>query len=552
LIASVIGLSIGAVLINRERSKAESNFRRGRSAVDEYFTTISESKLLDVPGLQPLRKELLESAQRYYQDFLRDRGEDRSVRAEAAAALFRVAQVTGLIARAEDAVRIYRQAIALYRDLVLAQPQNMNYRNALAFCRSSLGLLLDGLERDDEGMVELRGALDLRDSLARDHPTNAQFQADVARSHRHVGDIHRQVGEYGLAEEHWQKARMIQESVLRNPPEKDTTPHHLTRRRDAVTVVREDLADILLDLSGLFRERGRWDESLATGRQGRELLEAMVGERPDDVELRVQLAGGYTNLALTTLNASRPAESVELSTRAIAVLENVVAANPSVSNYQGRLADAHLTAGFALERLGRYTEAATNYHRTTELAEILLAAEPSAVYSKSLVAQGLLYESRVLIQEGKLEAGLPLLRRAQFLQEAIVRDYPKVVFYSFNLAFVCRALGRAEERVGSQVLSLAAFDRARQLDESQASQLFIARYNQACDLALMARVAPMGRRESLVDQALSTFKRAIVQGYRSYVELRDDEDLSAVRGHQDFQLLLLDLTFPADPFVPGN
>ena len=30
--------------------------------MNDYFTQVSENKLLDVPGLQPLRKDLLESA----------------------------------------------------------------------------------------------------------------------------------------------------------------------------------------------------------------------------------------------------------------------------------------------------------------------------------------------------------------------------------------------------------------------------------------------------------------------------------------------------------
>ena len=44
LVSAVAALSVGAVLINRERSKAEANFRQARAAVDEYFTTVSESK----------------------------------------------------------------------------------------------------------------------------------------------------------------------------------------------------------------------------------------------------------------------------------------------------------------------------------------------------------------------------------------------------------------------------------------------------------------------------------------------------------------------------
>jgi hypothetical protein len=69
-----------------QRLHAEANFKKAREAVDEYFTKVSESKLLNVPGLQPLRKDLLESAGKYYEQFLRDRGTDRTVRVDAAQA----------------------------------------------------------------------------------------------------------------------------------------------------------------------------------------------------------------------------------------------------------------------------------------------------------------------------------------------------------------------------------------------------------------------------------------------------------------------------------
>ena len=51
------------------RKEAMANFRKARQAVDEYFTLISQSNLLDVPGLQPLRKQLLEAARKYYEAF---------------------------------------------------------------------------------------------------------------------------------------------------------------------------------------------------------------------------------------------------------------------------------------------------------------------------------------------------------------------------------------------------------------------------------------------------------------------------------------------------
>jgi serine/threonine protein kinase/tetratricopeptide (TPR) repeat protein len=76
-----------------EREVARANFQQAQRAVDDYFTTVSESKLLDVSNLAPLRKELLESAVRYYQGFVAEHGDDPALKAELAAAHIRMAQV---------------------------------------------------------------------------------------------------------------------------------------------------------------------------------------------------------------------------------------------------------------------------------------------------------------------------------------------------------------------------------------------------------------------------------------------------------------------------
>jgi tetratricopeptide (TPR) repeat protein len=244
LLSTVVGSAVWAVFMDRERARAEANFRQARAAVDEYFITVSESRLLNVPGMQPLHKELLELARKYYQSFLQDHSADPNVRAEAAASLFRVAYVTALVAMADDAELLYHQAIEQYDVLVRDHLDNATYRSELAYRHGSLGLLLDGLERDDEEMGEFRKAIELQSKLADQNAENAQFQLDLARSYRHVGDLHRQVGEFGRAEEHWKKARSIQEAILRNPPPKGLGPHHLTRRGDAEAVEREGLIDI--------------------------------------------------------------------------------------------------------------------------------------------------------------------------------------------------------------------------------------------------------------------------------------------------------------------
>ena len=65
----LVGLSGGLTIMfflyrdaDRERSRAESNFRAAKTAVDGFLTRVSQERLLDVPGLQPLRQELVEVA----------------------------------------------------------------------------------------------------------------------------------------------------------------------------------------------------------------------------------------------------------------------------------------------------------------------------------------------------------------------------------------------------------------------------------------------------------------------------------------------------------
>ena len=102
VVVAVVGLSVAAVLLSeanrRERgarAEAEHNFKLARQAVDHYYTEVSEEDLLNQPGMDQLRKRLLESAREYYERFVTDHAADPSLRAEFGKALFRLALITG-------------------------------------------------------------------------------------------------------------------------------------------------------------------------------------------------------------------------------------------------------------------------------------------------------------------------------------------------------------------------------------------------------------------------------------------------------------------------
>ena len=102
----------------RAQQRAEDNFHRARRAVDDYMTTISESRLLDESGLQPLRNELLEQALRYYQEFLNEHADDPQIKAEVASAYLRLSQLQSTIGNTDESMVSLKHALDLVEQVM--------------------------------------------------------------------------------------------------------------------------------------------------------------------------------------------------------------------------------------------------------------------------------------------------------------------------------------------------------------------------------------------------------------------------------------------------
>ena len=80
--------------------------------------------------------------------------------------------------------------------------------------------------------------------------------------------------------------------------------------------------------------------------------------------------------------------------------------------------------------------------------------------------------------------------------------------------------------------------------------------NLACYLAVASSVADPAegaaaadRQKRDADRAVATIRRAVEMGYAHSNALKTDPDFKSLQSRPDFQALLLDLAFPADPFA---
>ena len=90
---------------NLERDRAERSFRQARDVVD-FFTRIGAQEMADKPESMDIRREMLEAALVYYQNFLNERQGDPSIGTELTAARSKVSSLLTELAATDEYFRM--------------------------------------------------------------------------------------------------------------------------------------------------------------------------------------------------------------------------------------------------------------------------------------------------------------------------------------------------------------------------------------------------------------------------------------------------------------
>ena len=77
-------------------------------------------RLLEIPGAESLRRDVLVDALKYYREFLAHAGDDAQLRQEIAVAHFKSAAIAAKLGLSADAIDEYQTAEKLLKDLASA------------------------------------------------------------------------------------------------------------------------------------------------------------------------------------------------------------------------------------------------------------------------------------------------------------------------------------------------------------------------------------------------------------------------------------------------
>ncbi len=389
------------------RQQADARFREAQGAVNEFFIDISESKelLKKQPGTRALRKRLLEKARDYYEGFLRDRGDDPAVRAEAAAAYYRLAEITNsLDPGSPKAVEQYERGVAVLEPILRDRPGDPDALLLRAKLHTGLGRALSRADRFDDGLVYLEQArLDL-ESLVHDHPADADCAAALARTYGGIAYVQ------GLA--------------------------------------------------------NRVKEALAANARAADIGERLVRDHPDVPDYAERLATTYLNMGADHKGAGDYEAALRSVSRALPVAERLVAKYPGVDQYLQLLVYCLNNAGHYQTVLGRRDDALATFARGLDSAERLDRENPGVPDYANILAYMYFNRGSLLLRQGEPDAARKSLARAREVGERVTRENPASHLYANQeagvdccLGWACHALGNDDEAAAAFARALAAWER---------------------------------------------------------------------------------------------
>ncbi|HKB06620.1 MAG TPA: serine/threonine-protein kinase, partial [Gemmataceae bacterium] len=340
VLVAVVCLGVATVLLTaanrRERAarqEAQENYKLARRAVDRYHTEVSEEVLLNEPGMEGLRRRLLEAAREFYDQFARTRTDDPEVKAELGRAVSRLAQITADVESPAKGIELLRQALGVFDERLAGRPDDVDLVADKAACLRHLGRLLRDADQLVAAADSYRGALALWGQLQQARPEDERYKAEEARTRLGLGNV---------------------EQVLRR----------------------------------LGRARDEYERALA-------VREPLVDRHPDRADYQRDLATTRHNLAMVQTFTGPADQAKENLDRALAAQEKLATAAPHVTLYQADVARTHANLGTYFARARETERAAAEFQTAADLWARLADKHPAVLRFRAAQAKALLLVCKV-------------------------------------------------------------------------------------------------------------------------------------------------------------
>jgi eukaryotic-like serine/threonine-protein kinase len=536
---------------SKARELAQEQSQLALDAIREYNTGVTRDFLLKQPGMENLRKSLLQAPIRFYrrlaQNIEHNGITDPTARARLGQAQLDLGEMTNEIGMVEDSITNFEQARDNLEHVVREVPGAAEYRFLLARTRCFLANRYDKASRPEDARKAFEQALSDFEHLARANPKDRNFRAHQAEALQLRADFLWDQGDLAGSRRDYLASIAIGAALLVEYPDD--------------LEVMDKHASSLNNLSILFGEAGQREERMGKLAESTALRQKLVAITPADDPRRERflsnLGSCYGNLGSGYLNDGDLDEAITWTREALVIQDKQIKNHPNSVDYLervgahravlgqlelriGHLATArreleqaqahlehlkHIRPGDAVFRmhlancLGLLADVESESSATTPALELarraaneaeeILRANPKYHPASQELASQLLREAEILWDISESDRALANLDRAELILRQLVASYPELTGYRIDLATTIGAHVRMESEIGRDHNAEARLREAASLAESVLRD----DPNQVLNLASAARIyselgTTLGRRRQTAE-AQSLFGRAL-------------------------------------------
>lgn len=429
LVLALGATTVGYIQVSAALAESEVSRRQAMAAVDDLFTQVSENTLLNKPGLQPLRKELLGRALSYYQRFLEQRKGDPRVQDELASAHFRIGLITEAIESTDQALPLYETARSMQEKLVQATPNQPARLEAYGSTLNALGTALATKKQHEEAQKIYATAAEVRTKLTKLEPSNSEYQRLLANTYMNFGVSLRGSGDRAGARQQFVRAQEIRQAALKRDP--DNSKLH------------RDLGKGNYGLANLARQEGNMADARTQFIAAAEEFEFVVERDAADLENRRLLSVCYRLLGdLASMEDVAAARS--WYEKAHAQLKPLAEQNPEVVDYQAELAGLELNRGYLDGDDGKSEAAIVAFSEAARILAPLGEAASALPRHRRDLAMARRALGSEQVHAGLKDVGLANLRRAREELKKLTREFPNDADFPQQLKETTEAIQAVE------------------------------------------------------------------------------------------------------------
>jgi tetratricopeptide (TPR) repeat protein len=386
---------------------------------------------------------VLNSIERAFQRMLRTDPGNAGWQRDLAVLHDRVGDVLMAQGNLPEALKSFRDALAIKDRLVRADPGNAGRQRDLSMSHEKVGGVLVAQGNLPEALKSVRDGLAIRDRLAQTDLDNDGWQRDLSMSHEMVGDVLMAQGDLPEALKSFRDQLAIAKRLARADSDNAGWQRDLSVSYDRV-------GDVLV-------AQGNLSEALESFRDALAIRERLAQNDPDNPGWQRGLSVSYDRVGDVLVAQGDLPEALKSFGEQLAVAERLARADPDNAAWQRDLSVSHDRIGDVLVAQSKLPEALKSFRDALAIRDQLARSDPDNIDWQRGLAVSYDRVGDVLMSQGDLNAALKSFRDQLAIAEKLARADPGNAGWQRDLSVSYEKVGDVLEDQGNLPEALKAF-----------------------------------------------------------------------------------------------